>query len=281
MNKFKCFELLGDVFELARIAAALDQDRSRGEGARNITEDEYQQIHRHVESLLEICKETGLKSAGRKAGMTAAHMKLKSATLGDVSSMATELRNILEALLLNTHDVQFLFVHQGRAVYVDNPTALFDESVQTAFPDAVEDMREAGNCLAADCDTAAVFHLMRVVEWGLRAFCVHLGFTHLKRKSRKPGKVQYVPAAFSEWEHILNELSDRVEKKLSRIRRGETKQAHQRYYHPLLEEVLSLRDGWRNHTMHARQSYNGKEAEVVLQHVQQFMSKLSERVKQV
>src|SRR4051794_4802873 len=41
--------------------------------------------------------------------------------------------------------------------------------VKAAFPSAMPDVLEVGNCLAAECNTAAVFHLMRVAEVGLRA----------------------------------------------------------------------------------------------------------------
>ena len=43
------------------------------------------------------------------------------------------------------------------------------------FKSAKDDIGAAGNCYAADLHTAAVFHLMRVAEKGMKALARHLG----------------------------------------------------------------------------------------------------------
>ncbi len=52
--------------------------------------------------------------------------------------------------------------------------SLFGLEVGMAFPRAKAEIKDAGNCLAADLNTSAVFHLMRVAEHGLRALAKHL-----------------------------------------------------------------------------------------------------------
>lgn len=48
------------------------------------------------------------------------------------------------------------------------------------FPSAEYDVRQAARCLAMKCDTAAVLHLMRVLETGLGSLAVHfsVSFEH-------------------------------------------------------------------------------------------------------
>jgi hypothetical protein len=63
----------------------------------------------------------------------------------------------------------FFFVPLERAKYFPpiNAPHIFGESVANAFPNSSYDIAEAGICLALARGTAAVFHLMRVLEIGL------------------------------------------------------------------------------------------------------------------
>jgi hypothetical protein len=111
---------------------------------------------------------------------------------------------------------RFLKVRTARSICIDNPN-LMGPKVLSAFPAAKSDIIEAGNCLAAECHTACVFHLMRVVEWGLRAFCAHLGFRKL-RITKKSGKTKLVPVDFLEWEKILDKLQGIVDGRIEKMR---------------------------------------------------------------
>jgi hypothetical protein len=51
----------------------------------------------------------------------------------------------------------------------------FGNAVWNAFPSAIDDSIEAGKCIALERYTAAVFHLMRVLEAGLKALAKALG----------------------------------------------------------------------------------------------------------
>jgi hypothetical protein len=51
----------------------------------------------------------------------------------------------------------------------------FGNAVWNVFPSAIDDSIEAGKCIALERYTAAVFHLMRVLEAGLKALAKALG----------------------------------------------------------------------------------------------------------
>jgi hypothetical protein len=121
--------------------------------------------------------------------------------------------------------------------------------------------------------TAAVFHLMRVVEWGLRSFARHLGLLHVVA-DRKRGKI--VPIEYSQWEKILSQLHEKVDAKIDSMRAGPKKQAAQEFYYSALSDVGGFKDAWRNHVMHGRKQYKSADGIAVLGHVERFMKTLAD-----
>jgi hypothetical protein len=75
----------------------------------------------------------------------------------------------------------------------DPKEPLFGQLVADRFPDAADDISEAGKCLALQRGTAAVMHLMRVVEVGLKALAKFL-------------RIPYAPS----WESYLKQISDKI-----------------------------------------------------------------------
>ena len=67
-------------------------------------------------------------------------------------------------------------VDREKARYLGTTVELFGQEATTRF--ATEDMVDAGRCLAFGCGTAAVFHLMRVMEVGLKALSSELGIPY-------------------------------------------------------------------------------------------------------
>jgi hypothetical protein len=52
---------------------------------------------------------------------------------------------------------------------------LFGTEVEDKLPNVIEDIAEAGKCLGLRRPTAAVFHLMRIMEVGVQKFGDKLG----------------------------------------------------------------------------------------------------------
>jgi hypothetical protein len=149
--------------------------------------------------------------------------------------------------------------------YLDSES-LFGKAVLSAFPKAQDDIVNAGNCIAVELNTAAVFHLMHVVEWGLRALC-----NNLKVVKIKSGPVQYAT-----WDDILKKLPEAVEAKIGAMARGPKKQKAQEFYFAALKDVKGFKDAWRNHILHTRASYECEDAMAVWVHVEQFMKGLAD-----
>lgn len=193
--------------------------------------------------------------------------------------LAIHARSAAKAVTEELHHRKFLYVVPAFYSYIDHER-LFGDVVWQRFPSARPDVTEAGNCLAAECNTAAVFHLMRVTEWGLRAFATHLGVRSL-RSQKKSGRVHLTPVAYSTWETILKQLGARVDTKLKKLRPGPRKQAWQEFYGSALEEIHAIKDTYRNHVMHTRQQFAPEDAAAVLSHVKRLMVRLSSNVSEV
>jgi len=184
-----------------------------------------------------------------------------------------ELRVLKECIEADLENKWFAFIIPSKAQLLEN--AKHDwKAIIDAIPDSQDDIREALYCYALERNTAAVFHLMRVAEWGLRAFCHHLGFRKVRSFIKKKGKNEFTPIEYSTWETILSQLRTRVSEKLAKLKRGSIKQERQEFYNPVLSDIEGFKDAWRNHVMHTRRDFNEHDAMAVISHVQRFMSLL-------
>jgi hypothetical protein len=191
----------------------------------------------------------------------------------------SEMRHVVEAVKHELTSHQFYALSSPSDVLFDRAN-LFGKEVTDAFPSASFDIQEAGSCLATDRYTAAVFHLMRAVEWCLRALCKDVGLNRSHQKN-KSGKVKYTPISYADWELMLSQLHPKIDAKMNRMRKGKQKQEAQEFYYPILQDLRAFRDAWRNHVMHTRAQYSQSEATTVLDHVRRFFRSLALKVKEV
>jgi hypothetical protein len=190
----------------------------------------------------------------------------------DFSSARSELRHVQNALYLAMKNRAFLTVEPTRVPLLDQE-ALFGERVATAFPTAAMDIREAGNCLAAECATAAVFHLMRAAEVGLRVLAKDRGvaYPNATLESKMVGDL------------IVN-LDSKVKKlrdtpptqwPSSTVRDGQIK-----FYAEAMVEFRAFNEAWRKHMAHAHEGafYDIDHATSIMTHVRRCLQVLSQRV---
>jgi hypothetical protein len=152
-------------------------------------------------------------------------------------------------------------VAQGPEIRV---SPFFHATIATAFPSAIYDMREAGNCYAVSRNTACVFHLMRVLEIALGAL----------------GSVFGVSLAHTNWAPAIDE----IEKKIREMHKDPIWRAlpdckeQQEFYAQAASHFAVLKDAWRNYTAHVRGRYDEDEAESILRNIRDLMQKLATRL---
>ena len=173
--------------------------------------------------------------------------------------------NIVEEL----KDRKFIKVCDDAESYVDNDKLLGDQ-VSKAFPSASVELREAGNCLAVECHTAAVFHLMRAVEHGLRALAGAVGVS--------PGG--QVPISHEEWNPIIERIEKTWQKEVEGWGRSVELSNARAFFGRVVGDLRAFKDDVRNMTMHTRKTYNRNEALGVLNRVEGWFNSLASKVQE-
>ena len=129
----------------------------------------------------------------------------------------------------------------------------FGPDAAKAFPAAVSDSQEAGNCFAFVRYTASIYHLMRVLEHGLNAFLNE--FPALRPKNPNWGTI------LSEIETAVTVLPKTNPKKKS--------------YLSLITDFKIFKDAWRNDVSHVGSKYLEDDADSIYRHVGQIYENLA------
>jgi hypothetical protein len=176
---------------------------------------------------------------------------------------STVFREYLEELQRRIHDEMetrlFLAVDFSKKDYFENPL-LFGLKVADRFPSAIDDIYEAGTCLALDRATACVMHLMRIVEVGLKALALELNL---------PSR--------TDWGKHLADIEKELEKRY--LAAGHRTNEEQ-FFSEAAEQIGHIKTAKRNPTMHADRTYDTKRADEILIAVRSFMQHLATRLSQ-
>lgn len=276
MNKFDLEALCTDLSEVTRLQIVHEQSHQDipmyGQPSDADKKSWTKHLYRVIESLSKSCAESELRTAREGLWRILTHLNNEAF---DSATLAVEAQHAKEFVLANLTGTTFLTIAFSRNLNVWDNENLLGTSVAKAFPESISDIKESGNCILAECSTAAVFHLMRVVEWGLRALCKDVGLLKVKRTNKKTKKSTYVPIPYTDWETMLNQLQDRVDIKIDGMKRGLQKQRRQEFYYPDLQDIRAIRDAWRNHVMHTRAEYTLADTNAILGHVKRLMESLA------
>jgi hypothetical protein len=135
---------------------------------------------------------------------------------------------------------------------------------QKTFQEAHRDIEEAGKCLAFDRGTASVFHLMRVMEVGLRALGRSLADETLNPKTNPT------------WEKILRRCDEELRKPLSS--RSPEWRADEQFFSTATANLRAVKDAWRNPSIHVELSYDPETAVDIWNAVRAFMRHLATKL---
>ena len=119
-------------------------------------------------------------------------------------------------------------------------------------------MREASNCYALERWPACVFHLMRVLEFGLGVLAERFSVS-TDRKT---------------WHEVIEAIEGKIRKVDPRTAGADWKK-QQKDFSDAATQFMFFKDAWRNHIMHIRDVYDEGRATSIWQHVNEFMNKLA------
>lgn len=195
-----------------------------------------------------------------KLGLPAALKQMKrieDALIGSDPRPLQEIRPMLADLLQRACDELdgrfFLRVDEEAVPLYWQKDPLFGPEVEKAFPQMSEDISEAGKCLALGRPTAAIFHLMRLMEIAVQRFGDKLGIALATEKN---------------WQNILDEINKAIkalDQKASQTKAFAGASAH----------LYNVKVKWRNEVMHPKQTYTLQEARDVFDAVRTFIRDLA------
>ena len=221
MNIFKSREFLILMQALERFQCQCTEARRAG---ISVPEEAWlQDVISHLVEIETLCADVNLDGAKSKAALVNIYYKRHPNTI-DISVVSSDLRNITDVIMSEFWKRKFVQVAEEHNDYIDNEK-LLGESVLAAFPSAGDDIREAGNCLAVQCSTGAVFHLMRIAEYGLRALAYD-------RRVAIPKKL---PIDLATWEDIIKQL-EKAEDAIRGFPRTIAREAQYDFYHGAMME---------------------------------------------
>jgi hypothetical protein len=226
-------------------------------------------VLKELESLSICIGQMELKESQARLEQIADHLKKPTQNWQKYPSydvVRTALRDLSSAIYKEMEKHSFVYIPQDRAKYFEQD-ALFGEEVNKEFSSVKADIKDAGNCLAAELDTGAVFHLLRVAEKGMKALARHL-------KIKKVAKNK--PLAFGTWKDILKAIRDKIDN-LYNTSPGAKRTKQLEFYSDLLNSLTGLKE-WRDSVSHDRSRYDEHDAAKVLTYVSSFMQRLAERI---
>jgi hypothetical protein len=164
------------------------------------------------------------------------------------STMLEELYNRLCDECSLSH---FVALSESDKKFYSPDSPLFGNEVENKLASVIEDISEAGKCLGLRRSTAAVFHLMRVMEIGVQRFGDKLGV---------PNTSEVV------WQVILDQVNSAIKKM--------PKTQESKDYAEISAHLYNVKLAWRNETMHPKVTYTEEEAEGIFVAVRSFMKEL-------
>jgi hypothetical protein len=176
--------------------------------------------------------------------------------LGGVIHTHAQVVGITNSFGKELEGLTFLMLEDSENELIDAGAQLWDAPFASQFPSALDDLDEAAKCLAFGRSTAAVLHLMRIVEYGLRALHAHLGITVVLEGNER------------NWGNILRRIKSNID---SRPASGKKDSLQAKY-----AMLNAVKDAWRNPSMHIGHKHTPEDADRIHGAVKSFMLTLSD-----
>ncbi len=220
--------------------------------SRPIDNDQKLTLLEALDALQPVCEKLELPVTLRQFSRVRGIVK-SSTTYGEAHEPINELR-------LRMHDELksrvFLFVPPLEARFY-NRKEPFGLKVSQKFAKAITDIENAGDCIAVGMSTAAVFHLMRVMERAVQKLGKRIGVKLVGEKN---------------WQNILDEINKAIKNMPDSPSSAKKKKAS---LAAASANLFNVKLAWRNPVMHPKESYSPEEAVEIYETTQRFMEHLA------
>jgi hypothetical protein len=170
MELFNIWEHHNAYVRLAAAIRSLEMYSEQNKGDLPPSDDAKRQCSEILSRMDEECVRIELSSAVRDLiSFTLWEIEKGTGATSTITKLHSRISDINFLFRTQCDKVKFFRLNNEESAMVDN-ALLFGPKVAAAFPsqEATYEIQETGSCLALGRNTAAVFHLMRVLEKGLR-----------------------------------------------------------------------------------------------------------------
>jgi hypothetical protein len=188
-----------------------------------------------------------------------------------LNSINTELQTIRKKIYEEMDSIRLAVIPQDKAGFFEQNDLLGKSFHDSASPEISAEIKAAGNCLAADLNTAAIFHLMRAVEHAMRAVVVHLKI-----------RVKNKPLEHAGWDEMIKLIEKKIRDKREKYEHSRKRNRKDleacKFFRIVADELNFFKEIWRDNTMHSQRLYHASEAIRVFERVRDFMQRLVKRI---
>jgi hypothetical protein len=245
--KADLFYWTATLLEQIKTTAALQQDDAK------LSEEHRIELLRRLALALQYTDELKLPITGKAVDRLGHSADAHECTYGEVRDALGDItRRFTDEL-----DSTLLFhITSDNQNFLEGARKEMGDDVVNRFPEILFDTEEAGKCLAMGRATACVFHLMRIMEAGLRAVAKALNIDVLANRT---------------WDAVLKKI------------KATNEQQHPRdewtnFYTEIVAKGYAVKDAWRNPTMHIEEKYTTEEALDIFRAVRGFLKHISTRL---
>lgn len=249
----------------AWIAAQSADDKNEGKafyGETKITEEGKAHIRSKFRGFAPHLDALGAKITAMAVQEAEKSFSSPYTTWHNVKSRLDEIDNTLRRELSYA---TVLVLEPKEQAYFAAKEPLFGPDFESKFRTAGSfELDEASKCLALGRSTAAVFHLMRLMEIGIGATAKCLGIPDPIKPAQR------------NWGAILKSIKDAVDAKWPSP--ADRMCGDGNLFEGIFASLDAVKNPWRNATMHIENKYTEDEAEHIFIAVKGFMKKLASRV---
>ncbi len=234
-------------------------------GETTVPEACIDEVRKHLNNARPLCVELGLRGP-----LIQVERLLEELPYHNPQTLAFSLKETQSRIFDELSLIYLFFVPTHRVGFYEK--AWCGEKVEKAFPSAVKDIREAGDCYALGRWSGAVFHSMGILQIGLYALAKDLGVEFTRG------------IELENWKNIIDSIQSEIDKRIEtteQTSKGRAKDETLTFYSQVAMEFQYFKNAWRNHVAHLREFYDELGAVTVLGHVNALMQRLSEKISEV
>lgn len=180
----------------------------------------------------------------------------------NLSDFRVKLNEIMERML-DEFRTRSVYVLKSNNAHFFSGADQFGAKFSTSFPSAAYEAEEFCKCFALDRSTAAVFHLMRIMEIAIRSVAKSLGLPDPVRGQDK------------NWGAMLQKIKAEMDRRNNPPAwNNNDRELFQTFY----VSLDAIRAAWRNTTMHIENKYTSEEVNHIYIAVNGFLKPLAERM---